>query len=144
MWSDDRRLPLPLFMIGGFYLFSVVFSLASYGHPFPFMGTFHQGGAAQRFVFGDSMICLYLVIGVWKRQRLTAWLIIAYNCLDVANACLNLALIPMELYSKLAGAPVPYEQLRSQTLFASAFLVVLNLYVYGNRRLFDNRSPYLF
>lgn len=42
------------------------------------------------------------------------------------------------------GIAIPQAELRINTLLAGIFLMLLNLYVFRNRRYFANRSPYLF
>jgi hypothetical protein len=126
------------------YRFFLLLSASSYGDPFPFMGRFYPGRAGEALVFADSMVSLYLLIGILKRQRLTVWLLIAYNLLDICNAAVNLALISPDQYARLAGIAIPQSELRINTLLAGIFLVLLNFYVFRNRRHFDNRSPYLF
>lgn len=138
------RRPVALVTIAVVYLFSLFLALGSFGNPFPFMGSFYGGLAGEIFVFADSMISLYIVLGVMKRQRLTFWLIIAYNLLDICNACVNLALLPTAEYARLAGGAVPADELRSSTIAATIFLVLLTAYVFSNRRHFTNTSPYLF
>lgn len=144
MSPETGRRPLALLPLVLLSLFSLLLAFASYGNPFPFMGTFYQGAVAQRFVFADSLISLYLLIGVVKRQQLTVWLLIAYNLLDICNAWVNLALIPAADYARLAAVAVPESDLLFNTLFATVALVLLNLYLYRIRREFDNHSPYLF
>ena len=139
---EDR--PLALFPLVLVALFSLLLAFSNYGNPFPFMGTLYQGEVAQRFVFADSLVSLYLLIGIVKRQQLTVWLLIAYNLVDICNAWVNLALIPLADYAQLAAVPVSEEDLRFNTLFATLVLMLLNLYLYRNRRQFNNYSPYLF
>lgn len=141
--SDERR-PLALFPLAAIALFSLLLGFSSYGNPFPFMGTIYQGEAAERFVFGDSLITLYLLIGILKRQQLTVWLLITYNLVDMTNAWVNLALIPAAEYGALAVVPVSEQDIRFNTIFATLVLTLLNVYLYRNRRQFDNPSPYLF
>lgn len=136
--------PFALFALGGIYLFALLLAVAGYGHPFPFMGRFYEGGAAQALVFADSLISLYLFLGVVRRQRLTVWLLIAYNMFDIVNALVNLAQLPPAAYAKLAGAPVPRSELFADTMTAVVLLLILNLVIFANRRHFTNRSPYLF
>lgn len=136
--------PLALFPLVVVALFSLLLAFSNYGNPFPFMGTLYQGEVARRFVFADSLVSLYLLIGIVKRQQLTVWLLIAYNLVDICNAWVNLALIPLADYARLAAVPVSEEDLRFNTLFATLVLMLLNLYLYRNRRQFDNHSPYLF
>jgi len=141
--SGEHR-PLALFPLAVVALFSMLLSFSSYGNPFPFMGTLYEGEVAKRFVFADSLFSLYLLIGIFKRQQLTLWLLIAYNTFDICNAWVNLALIPAAEYARLAVIPVSQDEIRFNTLFASLVLMLLNLYLYRNRRHFDNYSPYLF
>ncbi|MBJ6750638.1 hypothetical protein [Geomonas anaerohicana] len=144
MPDESGRRPASLWPLVLLTSFSLLLCFSSYGNPFPFMGTLYQGGTAQRFVFGDSLISLYLLLGVLKRQRLTVWLLIGYNLLDICNAWVNLTLIPAAEYARLADAPVPEGDLLSSTLLASIALILMNIYIFRVRREFDNPSPYLF
>ena len=144
MSAESARPPLALLAIAAVYLFSLLLAVSNYGYPFPFMGSCYTGGAADCIVFGDSMISLYFIIGILKRQRLTLWLLIAYNLLDVGNALVNLALLSPAQYASLAEAPIPEGELRLNVMVAALLLMLLNLYVFANRRHFNNRSPYLF
>jgi hypothetical protein len=144
MPDTTRGRPLGLNALAAAYLFFLLLSASSYGDPFPFMGRFYPGRPGHFLVFADSMVTLYLCIGILKRQRLTAWLLIAYNLLDICNAGVNLALIAPDQYARLVGTPIPVDQLRINTFAAALFLMLLNVYVFRNRRHFDNRSPFLF
>jgi len=144
MPEHAKNRPFALSVLAALYLFFLLLTVSSYGSPFPFMGRFYPGRAGDCLVFADSIIAIHLFIGILKRQRLTLWLLIAYNLLDICNACVNLALIPTVEYARLADTPIPEGVLRFNTLAAALFLLLLNLYLFRNRRLFDNRSPYLF
>jgi hypothetical protein len=144
MKGETRERPFALFPLAAAYLFFLLLAVSGYGYPFPFLGSFYQGRAGELLVFADSMVSLYLLIGILKRQRFTVWMLIAYNLFDIGNACINLALIPAGEYSKMAGAPIPESELLFNTIAASLILLLLNLYVFGNRRHFNNSSPYLF
>lgn len=144
MSDESAPRPLALHVIAAIYLFAFLLAMTSYGTPFPLMGRFYSGTAGQALVFVDSMICLYLFLGVLKRQRLTVWLMLAYNLFDIVNACVNLALIPAQAYTQLASAPVLESELRSSTVGAALVLVFISVYLFANRRHFNNRSPYLF
>lgn len=141
---DPEYRPLAMFPLVAIALLSLLLSVSSYGNPFPFMGTMYQGAAAERFVFADALLSLYLLIGILKRQRLTLWLLIGYNLVDIVNAWVNLSLIPIEEYARLAPVPVSAEDLSFNTLFATLVLLLLNLYLFRIRHQFSNRSPYLF
>ena len=77
--SESHR-PLGIVLLGGLYLFFFLLTIITFGHPFPFMGTILLGRPAEALVFVDSMICLYLFLELMKRQRMTWYLLIAYNC----------------------------------------------------------------
>jgi len=144
MPDATKSRPFGLSVLAAAYLLFLLLTVSSYGYPFPFMGRFYPGVPGECLVFADSMVSLYLLIGILKRQRLTVWLLIAYNLLDIGNACVNLALIPPGLYARLAEVPIPEDELRFNTLAAALVLIFLNIYVFRNRRFFDNPSPYLF
>jgi len=144
MPHDSESRPLGLIALAAAYLFFLILTMSGYGDPFPFMGRIYTGSAAQWLVFGDSMISLYLLLGILKRQQLTAWLIIAYNLFDIANACINLALIPVAEFSRFSEVAIPEDDLRLNTLIAAVLLMLLNVYVFRNRRHFYNRSLFLF
>jgi hypothetical protein len=136
--------PLALFAVAALYLCSLFFSVSTHGHPFPFMGKCYTGGWGEGLFFVDSMISLYLVLGILKRQRLTLWLLIAYNLLDACNALVNLAKLSAGQYASLAQVPLPEVELRLNTLVAVLLLMLLNVYLLYKRRYFNNASPYLF
>ncbi|HJV64556.1 MAG TPA: hypothetical protein VJ550_02360 [Geomonas sp.] len=140
----EGRRPLALIAIAAVYLFSLLLSSESFGDPFPFMGRFYSGRIAECLVFADSLASLYLVIGILKRQRLTVWLMIAYNLVDLLSACLNLAFISPDEYARFCEGPIPQGAVLANTLFAAAVLVLISAYVFRNRRHFNNTSPYLF
>lgn len=140
----EARRPLALSLLAGVYLLSLLLSASAYGNPVPFMGTFRTGIAADCLVFADSLISLYLVIGIMKRQRLTVWLIIAYNLLDICNASLNLALISLNEYARFSEVTVSEDAVLFNTVAASGILLLISVYVFRNRRHFTNTSPYLF
>jgi hypothetical protein len=144
MSDETRSRPFALVALASVYLFSLLLAVSNYGQPFPFMGRFYPGRAGEWLVFADSICSLYLIIGILKRQRLTVWLLIAYNLFDICNACVNLAQLSASEYARLAGAPIPDGDLRFNTLAAALVLMLLNVYVFGNRRHFHNSSPYLF
>jgi hypothetical protein len=136
--------PFALVLIAAIYLFSLLLAVSNYGYPFPFLGRIYLGGAGEWLVLADSIICLYLVIGIWKRQKLTLWFLIGYNLFDICNAYINLAFLPVSAYAQLAGGAISEADLQLNTMVASVLLMLLNCYLLRNRRHFNNKSPYLF
>jgi hypothetical protein len=141
---DMEKTPLALPALAVFYLFSLLLAASNLDAPFPFMGRIYRGGASEWLGFADAMMSLYLCIGILKRQRLTFWLVIGYNLLDICNALVNLAVIAPREYARLAEAPIPQEELRINTFGAILFLLLITLCLFRNRREFSNSSPYLF
>ena len=144
MSNDEPGRPFGLTLLAAAYFSFLLLTASTYGDPFPFMGRFYTGRPAEALVLADSLISLYLCLGILKQQRLTVWLLLGYNLLDIANACVNLALIPAADYARLAQVAVPEDELRLNTFVAATVLMLLNAYVLRNRRHFVNRSPYLF
>jgi hypothetical protein len=142
--QQTRRPPPALLALAAFYLFSLLLAASNLGSPFPFMGRFYQGRGGEWLGFAAVMLSLYLCVGILKRQRLTFWLVIGYNLLDICNALVNLASIAPGEYARVAGAALPMRDLAFDTLAAVLLLLLVTLYLVKNRRAFDNGSPYLF
>jgi hypothetical protein len=136
--------PLGLVLLGGLYLFFFLLTISTFGHPFPFLGTILQGRPAEALVFVDSMICLYLFLGLMKRQRLTWYLLIAYNSFEIANTLINLKFITAADVEKIAGKPVDPHGLLVNNLSVAVAIILLTIFIYRHREFFNNRSNYLF
>jgi len=142
--DDDQRRPLGLTLIGGLYLFFFMLTMSTFGHPFPFMGTILLGRAAETVVFVDSMICLYLFLGVMKRQNLTWYILLIYNCFEIINTFINLQFINAAEVEKIAGRPVDPQGLVINNLSVVVAIILLTIFIYRHREDFSNRSNYLF
>jgi len=142
--DNDSRRPLGLVLLGGLYLFFFLLTISTFGHPFPFMGTILLGKPAEALVFVDSMICLYLFLGLMKRQRLTWYLLIAYNCFEIANTLINLRYISAADVEKIAGKPVDPQALLVNNISVVVAIILLTIFIYRHREFFNNRSNYLF
>jgi hypothetical protein len=142
--DNDPRRPLGLVLLGGLYLFFFLLTMSTFGHPFPFMGTILTGKPAEALVFVDSMICLYLSLGLMKRQRLTWYLLIAYNCFEVANTLINLRFINAADVEKIAGQPVDPQGLLVNNISVVVAIILLTIFIYRHREFFTNRSNYLY
>ena len=127
----------------GVYLLSMLITLSHLGEPFPFMGKLYSGDASESLIFADSVISLYLVAGILKRQRLTLWLLIACNFLESCNGMANLLLLPVQQITTASGAIVPDYHYRTNAFSVFVLFLLLNLFLYLNRDHFDNKSIYL-
>lgn len=142
--DNDQRRPLGLVLLGGLYLFFFLLTMSTFGHPFPFMGTILLGKTAEALVFVDSMICMYLFLGLMKRQRLTWYLLIAYNCFEIANTLINLKFISAADVEIIAGRPVDPQGLLVNNISVVVAIILLTSFIYRHRDFFNNRSNYLF
>ena len=142
--DNEERRPLPMVLLGGLYLFFFMLTMSTFGQPFPFLGTIHQGRVAETLVFIDSMICLYLFLGLMKRQQLTWYLLIGYNTFEVVNTLVNLRYITGAELEKVTGQRVDSQALAANNISVVVAIILLTVFIYRHRAYFTNRSNYLF
>ena len=96
--DNESKRPFGLTLLTGLYLFFFLLSMSTYGNPFPFMGTIYQNTPAKVLVFLDSLVCVYLFIGICKRQTLTWYLLLGYNLFEIIKLSqLKYCLIPLDI-----------------------------------------------
>lgn len=139
---DERRSYFVLVPLIGIYLLSALITLSHLGEQLPFMGKLLAEEASESLIFANSVVSLYLIFGILKRQRLTLWLLIAYNFLDSINGLSNLLLLPVQ-QTTVAGVVVPDYHYRVNAFWVFLLFLMLNVFLYINRRHFDNKSIYL-
>ena len=142
--DDEMRRPLGLTLLAGLYLFFFLLSASTFGYPFPFLGHILTGTVAKTLVLMDSLVCLYLVLGVFKRQLLTWYLLIAYNLFQVVNTIINLSFISTSELEKVVGEKVNQEGLIINNIAAALAILLLTQYIYRHRDFFTNKQKYLF
>lgn len=142
--DNEERRPLGMVLLGGLYLFFFMLTMSTFGHPFPLLGTIYQGRPAEALVFVDSLICLYLFLGLMKRQTLTWYLLIGYNVFEVVNTLTNLVYISAGELEKAVGQPVDTRDLAINNLSVMVAILLLTSFIYRHRHYFTNRSKYLF
>jgi hypothetical protein len=140
----EARRPLGISLLSGLYFFFFLVSASTYGHPFPFFGHILEGSPAKMLVFADSIACLYLFLGVMKRQVLTWYLLIIYNLLQIGNTIINLSFISRGELERVLGERVNGEALLVNNIAAALALLLLTQYIYRCRHYFTNRQHYLF
>lgn len=142
--DHEARRPFGLTLLTGLYLFFFLLSLSTYGNPFPFMGGIHQGSAAKVLVFADSLICMYLFIGICKRQALTWYFLLAYNLFEIVNTIVNLTFISPKEIEKLIGSTVDQHALTVNNIAAALALLLLSQFIYRSKKYFNNPDKFLF
>lgn len=141
--TSEQR-PLSMVLLGGLYLFFFLLTVSTYGSPFPFMGAIYQGRVAELIVFIDSLVTLYLFMGLMKRQRMTWSLLLVYNSFEIVNTIINLIYIAPKEVESLAGKPVEPEALLMNNVAVIVAVILLSVFIYRQREHFTNQSRYIF
>ncbi|MBI1920172.1 MAG: hypothetical protein HYS23_03720 [Geobacter sp.] len=142
--ETDIRRPLGLTLLTGLYLFFFLVTISTYGKPLPFMGRIYDDGPAKIIIFLDSLVCLYLFLGILKRQYLTWYLVIGYNLFEIANTVINLNYIHVAEVEKVIGERVNQEAMIVNNIVCALAILLLTQFVYKNKSYFSNRQKYLF
>ena len=142
--EHEQRRPLGMTLLGGLYLFFFLLTVSSFGQPMPFFGAIWQGTTAGVLVFLDSLICLYLFLGLMKRQSLTWYLLLGYNAFEVANTVTNLLVITSADLEKIVGEKVDPAGLLTSNISVIVAIILLSGFIFHQRSFFTNRSKYLF
>lgn len=142
--DHDVSRPFGLTLLSGLYLFFFLLSVSTYGNPFPFMGSIFQGTPAKTLVFFDSLICIYLLIGISKRQALTWYLLLGYNLFEIANTIVNLAYITPKEIERIIGSEVDQSALLVNNIAAALAILLLSQFIYRSRKYFNNPDRFLF
>jgi hypothetical protein len=95
-------------------------------------------------VFIDSMICIYLFVGICKRQLLTWYFLLAYNLFEIINTIVNLTFISPQEIAKLVGSRVDPNSLVVNNIAAALAILLLSQFIYRNKGYFNNRDKFLF
>lgn len=142
--DNEVRRPFGLTLLAGLYLFFFLLSISTYGSPFPFMGSIYQGLSAKVLVFFDSLICIYLLIGISKRQELTWYLLLCYNMFEIVNTIVNLSFLKPKDIEKLIGSTVDQNALIVNNIAAALAILLLSQFIYRSRKYFNNTDKFLF
>ena len=142
--DNELRRPLGLTLLTGLYLFFFLVSASTFGNPFPFMGRIYVGTPAKVLVFVDCLICLYLFLGIMKRQLLTWYLLIGYNLFEICNTVVNLNFISMGELERVIGARVQKDALWVNNIASALAILLLTQFIYRHKGYFTNRRKYLF
>lgn len=133
-----------LVMLTGLYLFLLLMTIMSYGQPVPLFGQLLEGTAARIFIVVDSLVCLHLFLGLWKRQLLTWRLLLVYNGYEVLNTLINLWLVPHKELERLLERQIDPSAMLLSNLMTVGIVAWITWVIWKQRPQFTNRSPYLF
>ena len=142
--EHELHRPLEMTLLGGLYLFFFLLTVSSYGQPIPFFGTICHGKTAEVLVIIDSLLCLYLFLGLMKRQSLTWYLLLGYNAMEVVNTLTNLLAISSAELEKVVGEKVDTHGLLVSNISVMVAIILLSGFIFRQQGSFTNRSKYLF
>lgn len=142
--ENELRRPLGLNLLAGLYLFFFLISSSTFGNPFPFLGHIYEGTPAKALVLVDSLLCLYLFLGIMKRQHMTWYLLLGYNLFEILNTIVNLSFIPRTELERVIGARIAQETLLFNNIAAALAILLLSQFIYRHKHYFTNREKYLF
>jgi hypothetical protein len=142
--ENELRRPLGLNLLAGLYLFFFLISSSTFGNTFPFLGHIYEGAPAKALVLVDSLLCLYLFLGIMKRQNVTWYLLLGYNLFEILNTIVNLSFIPRSELERVIGARIAQETLLSNNIAAALAILLLSQFIYRHKHYFTNREKYLF
>lgn len=142
--EQELQRPLGITLLGGLYLFFFMLTVSSYGHAVPFFGIIYHGKMANVLVFFDSLICLYLFLGLMKRQSLTWYFLLGYNTLELVNTLINLLCITSVEVEEIVGKKIDASGLLVSNISVMVAIVLLSGFIFYHRNYFTNRSRYLF
>ena len=144
---DDQpalRRPLGITLLAALYLFFLLVSASTFGNPCPFFGRICFGTAAKFLVLTDSLLCLYLFLGVLQRQVLTWYMLLGYNLLQIGNTVYNLHFIPLAEIEAVTGGQIQKDALWTNNMIAALGMLLLTQYIFRHKRYFANGARYLF
>jgi len=131
-------------MLTGLYLFLLLMTVMSYGQPVPVFGRILEGSYSRYFIIADSLVCLYLFIGLWQRQRLTWYLLLIYNCYEILNTFVNLWLVPCKELERILGRDIDPAGMFMSNLVTVGVVMWISWVIKQMKEQFTNHSPYLF
>ncbi len=142
--EQKPRRPLGMTLLCGLYLFFFLVTVLSYGQPIPFFGAIYQGPTAEMLVFFDSLVCLYLFLGLLKRQSMTWYLLLGYNTFELVNTLTNLLIITPSELGEIVDEAIESSSLLTGNIIVIVAIILIYCLILHQRNSFTNHSKYLF
>lgn len=139
----NRRRPVS-WLLCAYYGFLLLATAAAYDLPYPLFGVMLPGRAAQAAVIVDCLVLVHLLVGIWKGQRLTWFLLLAYNAVNLASLGLSLAVLTPEELAPLVGEISSLRAFYGGAAVSSVAMAAITLYAIRLRARFDDLNPFLF
>jgi hypothetical protein len=127
-----------------YYGFLLLTTALSHGLPYPLFGAVLTGPVATVALAVDCLLLIHIVVGVARAQRLTWYLLLGYNAVNLLSLLVTLAVLPAGELSSLLGGADPSPAFYAGVGLAVIALLVATAYAVRARARFHNPSPYLF
>jgi len=139
----SRRRPVS-WLLGVYYGFLLLATALAYGLPYPLFGVMLPGRAAQAAVILDCLVLLHLLVGIWKGQRLSWYLLLGYNAFNLASLGLSLIVLSPDELLPLVGEISSLRAFYGGAAVSAAAMVAITIYAIRLRPYFDDPNPFLF
>lgn len=139
--TDDQH---PSLLLCLYYGFLLVTTALSYGYPYPLFGWLLDGLAARVAIAVDCLVLLHIVVGVWKAQRLSWYLLIGYNLFELASLAATLLLLGPSQFASAYSEQITTGSFYTGALVAAAVMALVTLHAFRRKASFRNKNPYLF
>ena len=131
-------------MLCVYYGFLLLTTALSYGLPYPLFGMMLTGVAATAVLAVDCLLLIHIVVGVARAQRLTWYLLLGYNAVNLLSLLVTLAVLTPGELGALLGDTVPSPSFYTGVSLAVIAMLMATAYAARARARFHNPSPYLF
>ena len=143
MNTPSRRRPASFALL--FYYVLLFLSTASaYRKPYPLFAWVLKGAPARAAVVLDCLVLVHIVAGIARAQRLTWYLILAYNAVQMGSVAVGLGVWPLPVLAADLGFPQGAEPLRTALLVSGLTMAVVTAYAVHRRTAFWDPDPFLF
>ncbi len=143
MTPSSRRRPASFALL--FYYVLLFLSTASaYRKPYPLFAWVLTGLPARVAVVLDCLVLVHIVGGILRAQRLTWYLILGYNAVQMGSVAVGLVAWPLPALAADLGFPQGAETLRTALLISGLTMAVVTAYAVHRRAAFWDPNPLLF
>ncbi|HSH68385.1 MAG TPA: hypothetical protein VK997_00610 [Deferrisomatales bacterium] len=136
-------MPPPSRVLCLYYGFLLLTTALSHGLPYPLFGVMLTGHAATGALALDCLLLIHIVVGVARAQRLTWYLLLGYNAVNLLSLLVTLAVLTPGELDPLLGDTVPSPSFYTGVGLAVVAMLVATAYAVRARHRFHNTSPYL-
>jgi len=127
-----------------YYGFLLLTTALAYGLPYPLFGALLPGAAARIAVVADCLLLVHILVGIWKGQRLSWFLLLAYNAFNLASLGLSLVVLTPEDLAPLVGEISSLRAFYGGAAVSAAAMAAITLQAIRLRPRFDDPNPFLF